>query len=65
MKCIVATNLLVLAIVFVGGLCQDLEQDSDSNKDSKSYYDDTTSEVVKVLKRIIVLLYINMQLQIC
>ena len=38
---IVIINLLILVIAFVGGLCQDLEE--------KSYEDDATSEVVKVL----------------
>ena len=50
MKYIIATNLLVLAILFVCGLCQDFEQDLDS----KSYDDATSasnSEAVKVLKR--------------
>lgn len=60
---IITINLLVLAIVFVGGLCQDLEQDPDSKS-----YDDATSEAVKVLKCnnwkcSLVMLNIKMQLQ--
>ena len=39
MRYFVAKNLLLIAVIFVSGLCQDLEPRSD---------DDTTTEVAKV-----------------